>query len=170
MPREDSLIPYQATELTGARILALAAHPDDETLGAGGVIALSAGKAEALRIWIATDGTSQEGVEPENASGYGTHRREEAARAAAVLGVGPPRVGGLADRRLSEARSAVDAAILAELEDFRPDLILCPSPVELHPDHRALARAVFERVAASRAGDPDHDRFRFLRIAFYELS
>ncbi|MFY9551965.1 MAG: glycosyltransferase, partial [Thermoanaerobaculia bacterium] len=49
-------------------------------------------------------------------------------------------------------------------------LVLCPSPAELHPDHRALARALFELVAASRAGDPDHDRFRFLRIAFYELS
>jgi LmbE family N-acetylglucosaminyl deacetylase len=30
MQREDSLIPYSATELTGARILALAAHPDDD--------------------------------------------------------------------------------------------------------------------------------------------
>ena len=170
MPREDSLIPYQATELTGARILALAAHPDDETLGAGGTIALSAGKAEALRIWIATDGTSQEGVETEKVSEYGRHRREEAARAAATLGVEPPRFGGLADRRLFEERSSLDAALAAEIEEFRPDLILCPSPVELHPDHRALARSVFERVAASRAGDPDHDRFRFLRIAFYELS
>ena len=48
--------------------------------------------------------------------------------------------------------------------------MLCPSPVEIHPDHRALARALYELVAASRPGDPDHDRFRFLRIAFYELS
>lgn len=100
MVREDSLIPYQAAELTGARILALAAHPDDESLGAGGTIALSAGKAQALRIWIATDGTSQEGVDPEKASEYGGRRREEAARAAAALGVDLPRFGGLGDRRL----------------------------------------------------------------------
>src|SRR5262245_41854321 len=110
MPREDSLIPYHATELTGARILALAAHPDDETLGAGGTIALSSGKAQAVRIWIATDGTGQEGVEPDKASEYGRHRREEAARAAAALGVDPPRFGGLADRRLFEESTALDAA------------------------------------------------------------
>lgn len=170
MQREDSLIPFQPTELTGARILVLAAHPDDETLGAGGALAWNAGKAEAIRIWIATDGTEQEGVAPEGARAYGAMRREEATRAAAALNLEAPRFGGLTDRSLSGERGILEAAVRAELEDFQPDLVLCPSPAELHPDHRALARALFEQVASSRAGDPDHDRFRFLRIAFYELS
>ncbi len=170
MPSEDSLIPYQPTELTAARILVLAAHPDDETLGAGGTLAGNAGKAEAIRIWIATDGTRQEGVSPEGAAGYGANRREEAGRAAAALGLEPPRFGGLADRSLSGERGVLEASVRAELEEFRPELIFCPSPAELHPDHRALARVLFEQIAASRAGDPDHDRFRFARIAFYELS
>jgi LmbE family N-acetylglucosaminyl deacetylase/glycosyltransferase involved in cell wall biosynthesis len=170
MPREDSLIPYQSTELTGARILVLAAHPDDESFGAGGTLALSAGKAEAIRIWIATDGTGQEGVAPEGAGEYGARRRGEATRAAAALGLEAPRFAGLPDRSLSGEPRVLEAAIREELSDFRPDLVLCPSPSEIHPDHRALARVLFEEVAASRAGDPDHDRFRFLRIAFYELS
>ncbi len=170
MQREDSLIPYAATELTGARILALAAHPDDESFGAGGALALNAGKAEAIRIWIATDGVAQEGVAPERARDYEAERREEAIRAAAALGLEAPRFAGLADRGLSSDRGALEASIRAEIEDFRPDLVLCPSPVEIHPDHRALARALYEHVAASRAGDADHDLFRFMRIAFYELS
>ncbi len=74
------------------------------------------------------------------------------------------------DRSLADQRGVLETAIREELLDFQPDLVLCPSPVEIHPDHRALARALYEEVAASRAGDPDHDRFRFLRIAFYELS
>ena len=170
MPREESLYPYQSTELTGARILALAAHPDDESFGAGGVLAWNAGKAEAIRVWIATDGTAQEGVAPEKAREYGAMRRKEAIQALAALGLGEPRFAGLPDRRLADGRGVLAAAIRDELADFRPDLVLCPSPAEIHPDHRALARALYEEVAASRAGDPDHERFRFLRIAFYELS
>ncbi len=170
MPFEETLIPYQSTELTGARILVLAAHPDDESFGAGGTLALSAGKAEAIRIWIATDGTSQEGVAPEGARDYGAKRREEAVSAAAALGLEAPRFAGLLDRDLSSQKRVLEAAIREELEDFRPDLVLCPSPSEIHPDHRALARVLFEEVSSSRAGDPDHDRYRFLRIAFYELS
>lgn len=169
--REDALIPYAASELTGARILVLAAHPDDESFGAGGTLAKNVGKAQAIRVWIATDGTGQEGAPPGDAAAYAARRREEAVRAAAALGLPePPRFGGLPDRRLAEEGDALRAAIAGELEDFGPDLLFCPSPVEIHPDHRALANALYALVAASRAGDPDHDRFRFLRLAFYELS
>jgi LmbE family N-acetylglucosaminyl deacetylase/glycosyltransferase involved in cell wall biosynthesis len=170
MQRDPSLIPFEVTELTGARILVLAAHPDDESLGAAGTLALNAGRSEAIRIWIATDGTRQEGVSPEAAADYGARRRAEAVQAAGVLGLEAPRFGGLADRELPMDPARLDAAVRAEVEEFQPDLILCPSPAELHPDHRALARSLFDLVASSRPGDPDHDRFRFLRIAFYELS
>jgi len=170
MPREEALIPYQATELTGARILVLAAHPDDESFGAGGVLAWNAEKAEAIRVWIATDGTGQEGVTPENAADYAARRREEAVHAAAALGLEEPRFGRFADRSLGDLRGVLASALREELLDFRPDLVFCPSPAEIHPDHRALAGALFEEVASSRPGDPDHDFFRHLRIAFYELS
>jgi LmbE family N-acetylglucosaminyl deacetylase/glycosyltransferase involved in cell wall biosynthesis len=170
MQREDALIPYAATELTGARILVLAAHPDDESFGAGGTLAASAGKAEAIRVWIATDGTGQEGVSSTDSPEYGARRRAEAVRAAAILGLEAPRFGGLPDRGLAAGGDVLAAAVAAVVEDFRPDLIFCPSPVEIHPDHRALGQAAYELLAASRAGDPDHDWLRFARIAFYELS
>jgi LmbE family N-acetylglucosaminyl deacetylase/glycosyltransferase involved in cell wall biosynthesis len=172
MPSEESLIPYQSSELTGARILVLAAHPDDESFGAGGTLALSAGKAEAIRVWIATDGTGQEGVPEDGSRDYAARRREEAVDAAAALGLEEPRFAGFADRTLSRSDSqrVLETAIREELADFGPDLVLCPSPAEIHPDHRALARILFEEVASSRPGDPDHDRYRLMRIAFYELS
>jgi LmbE family N-acetylglucosaminyl deacetylase/glycosyltransferase involved in cell wall biosynthesis len=167
---ETALIPYQASDLAAGRVLVLAAHPDDEVLGAGGTIARNAATAEAVCVWIATDGDRQEGVAPGEEAAYGHRRREEARRAASVLGIPEPRFGAFPDRGLAEASRELDRALSALLDDFRPDLVLCPSPVEIHPDHRALAEALFSRVAASRPGDLDHDRYRLLRVGFYEIS
>ncbi len=165
---EESLIPYRATDLSAARILALAAHPDDEILGAGGTLALNAVDAEAIRVWIATDGTRQEGSRAEE--DYGERRREESRKAAGILGLDPPVFGSLSDRELPTHAGDLAAALDQLIAEFRPDLVFCPSPVEIHPDHRALAEVLYEKLAGSRPGDPDHDRFRFLRLAFYEIS
>ncbi|MEP6768867.1 MAG: PIG-L family deacetylase [Acidobacteriota bacterium] len=166
---EASLIPYQSSEIAAARVLVLAAHPDDETFGAGGTIAINSG-AEAVRIWIATDGARQEGVEPRDAAAYGEVRREEARSAARALNVPEPVFGGFPDRELDRIPRELDLALSGLFEEFRPDLVLCPSPVEIHPDHRALAEALYARVASSRPADPDHDLYRLLRVAFYEIS
>lgn len=168
--KENELIPYEASDLTAGRILALAAHPDDEVLGAGGVLALAAGRGSSIRVWIATDGTAQEGAPEGGVAEYGERRREEARKAARALGVPPPAFGGMTDRTLEANGEALDRSIADEIAGFEPDLILCPSPAEIHPDHRALSEALYRTVARSRPGDPDHDRYRFLRLAFYEIS
>jgi LmbE family N-acetylglucosaminyl deacetylase/glycosyltransferase involved in cell wall biosynthesis len=165
---EPSLIPYRASELSGGRILVLAAHPDDEILGAGGVLALNAGRAEAIRVWIATDGTRQEGAGADEE--YGQRRREESGRAAEILGLDPPVFGSLPDRELSQRAGELSREIAKLVADFGPDLVLCPSPVEIHPDHRVLAEAAYGELGASRPSDPDHGLHAFLRLAFYEIS
>ena len=167
---ESLLIPYAAAGLPGRRVLVLAAHPDDEVGGPGGTLALLAPDAEAIRTWIATDGTRQEGAGNGDRAGYASRRRQESAEAAAALGLPVPEFGGLPDRELAAAGSALDGAIAGLIADLRPDLVFCPSPVEIHPDHRALAEAVYGRIAASRPEDADHDLYRYLRLAFYEIS
>lgn len=168
--REDELIPYAPSDLTAGKVLVLAAHPDDEVLGAGGLLALCGGGSNAVRTWIATDGTAQEGAAAEGATSYGERRREESRQAARVLGIDPPIFGGLPDRSLDADGEELRRAITGLIAEFEPDLVLSPSPAEIHPDHRALADALYRTVAASRPEDPDHDRYRFLRIAFYEIS
>ena len=168
--KEDELIPYEASDLSAGKILVLAAHPDDEVLGAGGALALAADLGSTIRVWIATDGTAQQGVAEGGEAAYGERRREEARRAAAALGVPPPVFGGLEDRTLDSSGEALERILADEIAGFGPDLVLCPSPAEIHPDHRALSEALYRTVARSRPGDPDHDTYRFLDIAFYEIS
>ncbi len=165
---EESLIPYRASEISAGRILVLAAHPDDEVLGAGGTLALNAGEAEAIRIWIATDGERQQGSEADE--GYAERRREESRKAAETLGLEPPLFASFGDRELAASADRLSGEIGRLIRDFRPDLVFSPSPVEIHPDHRALAEALYGKLAGSRPEDPDHDLFRFLRLAFYEIS
>jgi LmbE family N-acetylglucosaminyl deacetylase/glycosyltransferase involved in cell wall biosynthesis len=165
---ESSLIPHRASELSAGRILVLAAHPDDEVLGAGGALALAAGNAEAIRIWIATDGARQEGSE--SAPDYGTRRREESRRAAEALGLDPPSFGSLSDRELGAQAVDLAGEIRKLVVEFRPDLVFCPSPVEIHPDHRVLAETAYGVLAASRPTDADYGAYAFLRLAFYEIS
>ena len=167
---EASLIPYQPSDLSAGRILVLAAHPDDEVLGAGGVLARNAESVEAILVWIATDGTRQEGVLPKDVAAYAEKRRAEARRAASLLGVPEPLFAGMPDRELGADPRRLDDALSALFHEFRPELVLCPSPVEIHPDHRALAEALYGRVSASRPGDSDHDLYRLVRVAFYEIS
>jgi len=110
----------------------------ENVVGAGGTIAINSA-AEAVRIWIATDGARQEGVEPGEAEAYSQIRRMEARTAARALRVPEPEFGGLPDRDLAGMPRELDLAVRRQIEDFRPSLILCPSPVEVHPDHRAPA-------------------------------
>src|SRR5260370_16148599 len=136
---EESLIRYSASELTGGRILVLAAPPDDEIFGAGGTLALNADSAEEIRVWIATDGEAQEGAETEPPGAYARRRRAESEAAAKALGIPPPVFGALPDRELSQRRFDLDSALGALLQEFGPDLGLAPSLVEMHPDHPAFA-------------------------------
>src|SRR6202162_4228548 len=106
---EASLIPYEATDLSGGRILVLAAQPDDEILGPGGTLAVNAGTAEAIRIWVATDGGRQEGAGPDE--DYGKRRREESRKAAETLGLEPPIFGSLPDRGLASRSAPLRSAL-----------------------------------------------------------
>ena len=152
---EAEAIPYEPALLRGERLLVLAPHPDDEVIGCGGVVAQHLREQRAVRIVIATDGA--EGGSP-------AAREDESRRGIALLGAAEVVFLGFADRALG-----ADAAelIRAQLLDFRPDLVLVPSPVEIHPDHVALARAFCAAVQRDETLFAD---LAVTRVAFYEVS
>ena len=67
------LLPLAPEPDAGQQILVIAAHPDDETLGAGGLIAKAAARGARIAIVIATDGERSHPDSP-------TWRREDLAR------------------------------------------------------------------------------------------
>ena len=127
--------------------LVVAAHPDDESLGAGGAVARLAGAGWRVTVVVATDG---EGSHPDSPTldpgALATRRRKEADDAIARLGTG---IGvhhlGLPDGRL-ETREDELVARLVDLigEDGAQHTLLAPWREDPHTDHRAAGRAAHQ--------------------------
>jgi LmbE family N-acetylglucosaminyl deacetylase/glycosyltransferase involved in cell wall biosynthesis len=152
---EAETIPYEPAQLRGERLLVLAPHPDDEAIGCGGLVALHVREKRVVRIVVATDGG--QGGTPQT-------REQESRR-------GLSRLGGNAELeflRFPDRSFGRDAEprLREELVSFRPDLILLPSPIEIHPDHLALARVFCELVQSDETLFVD---LATARVAFYEV-
>ena len=134
------------------RLVVVAAHPDDESLGAGGLLATAHERALEIELVLLTSGELSHPASP-------THSRER-----------------LAQRRLGEARTALNAVaphaaltrlqlgdgsvggaeadVAARLVDLIGDgagtLVAAPWRHDGHPDHEAAGRAA---AAAARRTD-----------------
>lgn len=163
---ERQLVPYQAEPLRGERLLVLAPHPDDEIIGCGGLVALHASEGRGIETIIATDGSAAQpdGTSPDD---YSALRENESIAGLAVVNAPAPTFLRFLDRTLESSIAELSAALGGIIEKFRPDLILLPSPVEIHPDHRALCRAFIDLIHAREEISRD---LPLCRVAFYEVS
>jgi LmbE family N-acetylglucosaminyl deacetylase len=125
----------------------LAAHPDDEVLGAGGLIAALAASGARLRLVAVTDGEAFHPGHPAPAE-LARRRTAETAAALRVLGAGDTDVIrlGLPDSDLASREADIAARLPALAEGF--DVCLAPWVHDAHPDHEAVGRA------AHHAGTP----------------
>ncbi|MFB7892425.1 PIG-L family deacetylase [Microbacterium sp. NPDC056044] len=129
----------RATPLREAatRLVVLAAHPDDETLGAGGLIASAAAAGTDVSVIVATDG---EASHPASSVGgdLGTRRRLEVVAALRDLAPGARlRFLGLPDGGLRESTTALRDALLRELGPLPHGVLLAvPWWGDGHRDHR----------------------------------
>ncbi|MFI5615605.1 PIG-L family deacetylase [Amycolatopsis sp. NPDC051903] len=124
------------------RALVVAAHPDDETLGAGGLVQHLHAAGTAVTLVVATDGEAAfPAADADERRRLGRARREELVRALAAQGLSEvePIWLGLPDSGLAEHTAELTDA-LRDLA-LRNDLCLLPWPDDPHPDHRASGRA-----------------------------
>ena len=129
----------------GGRVLVVAPHPDDETLGAGGTLALHRRHGDTVTVVVITDG-----------------RRSRAA------GLAP---AAMAHRRAAEISAAAEILDLTQLvclnlpegaweapearERLAPllnqvDIVYAPSCVDFHPEHLRVARLLGELIQAGQ--------------------
>lgn len=122
------------------RVVVVAAHPDDETLGAGGLIATARAHGVAVSVLVLTDGEGSHLGDPAIAAS----RRAESLAALDALGAEiPVRFAGLPDGGLREHRDDVRDAI-AELLAQTPStrtLLAVPWWGDGHRDHRIAGEA-----------------------------
>ncbi|MFF5030114.1 PIG-L deacetylase family protein [Streptomyces collinus] len=132
-------------------LLAVFAHPDDESLSAGGVLARHAAAGARTAVVTATWAA-------------GTGRAAELAEALRILGAGKPRLLGYADARVPQSapgcRRLCDAPLdeavrrlVAHIREFRPDIMVTHDAyggLPGHPDHVHTHRVTM--LAAQAAG------------------
>src|SRR4051812_34743469 len=100
----------------GGRVLVVAAHPDDETIGAGGTICLHLDAGDPLTVAVVTDGGASRAGGLDSAE-MARRRRGEAEAAAATLGAAPPLWLGLPENRWMQAEAAAALRPLVEAAD-----------------------------------------------------
>lgn len=132
------------------KVLVVAPHPDDESIGCGGSLCLHAARGDTITVVFLTSGElGLEDLPPEEARRV---REAEAAAAAEILGVAELRFLRQPDWFLVDAIDAVASLLAREVELAAPSLIYRPHPGEWHPDHRA-AHAISGRVGPIAAGE-----------------
>ena len=123
-----------------ASAVIVAAHPDDEVLGPGGIIAMLAAAGARLRVIAVTDGESSHG---DRANRAALIRRRVAERQAALhaLGAGDAEIIRL--RLPDAALDGRDADIAAALDGLVTgfDGCLASWAGDVHADHEAVGRA-----------------------------
>lgn len=139
-----------AAPSAGDRLLVVAAHPDDETLGAGGLLAVAEGRGARVVVVVATDGAASHPASPTvRPRDLASVRRREVYAALAVLAPSAEvLLLGFDDGALLTAEDRLRER-LAPLVDAST-LVVTPWIQDRHPDHEACARAVAGLTAQGR--------------------
>lgn len=150
-------------------ILAVLAHPDDESFGMGGTLALYASRGADVYLVCATRGEAGE-ADAEHLKGFtsvGEMRESELRCAAGILGLKGVFFLGYRDSGMagSEANQHPEAQIrhpvqevagrvVKYIRELKPDVVLTFDPIGgyRHPDHIHIQQAA--TLAFERANDP----------------
>lgn len=137
------------------RAVVVAPHPDDETLGCGGAIALLQQRSIPVHVLVMSDGTqSHPHSQSYPADRLRAQREQETRAALKTLGIAAPKVTffrwrdtavpGLGDQNFA---TAVDLC-RQFLQCCQPSLLFVPWQLDQHCDHRATWEIVQQAISS----------------------
>lgn len=140
------------------RVLVVAAHPDDEVLGAGATIHRLSKEGHSVCVAIASKEckTREGGL------------ADECAQSHEVLGVKESRFGDFECMAFDRADHYEMVEFIEEaICEFGPDAVVTHHPSDIHPDHRTLSLCTLEAVRLPQRQIKDIKRIE--RVMFMEV-
>jgi LmbE family N-acetylglucosaminyl deacetylase len=145
--REYAVLPqsayYLLSEISAPtnhdKVLVLSPHPDDETLGAGGLIERSIENGASVEVVIVTDG---------NKHGLKDVRHDETLKAMADLGLNKKDIVFLNYKDGEMAKNKVDFLnkLKPLITSFVPTIIVSTDSADIHPDHATVGEDLDEAI------------------------
>jgi len=145
-------------------ILAFGAHPDDVELAAGGTLLKAARAGSATGVITLTRGET-------GTRGSLETRAAEFDAASRLMGLAHHEMLSLPDGRLA-ADEESRLAVVREIREHRPTILLLPYWEDRHPDHGAASRIVQEAafLAGLRKLDTGQEPHRPAELVYYMSS
>ena len=149
-------VPRMVKAPAAMRVTVLSPHMDDEVIGCGGTLALSAKQACRVSLVFLTDG--RKGYDPARYSDMSNHdlqireadlveiRKQEARRAGRILDINDSIFLDFQEGRIADQADHVDRLADA-LHQTKPQAVFLPFLIDAHPDHW-MTNTLFIRAAA----------------------
>lgn len=134
-------MPQTLPLLQGGRVLVVAPHPDDETLGCGGTLALLRRAACTVRVMVVTDGAAGDPLR--YVDDVVATRQAECRAALRRLDIDEVVFLAEPDGGCS-VHAGLRRTLAQAFADFRPDWVFGPAPLDYHRDHVAVSLALAE--------------------------
>ena len=131
-------------------VLAVLAHPDDESLFCGGTLAKHAKQGDTVMVVVLADGvTSRDGARIEDVAS----RKAQCERACEILGVSQDYAPLFPDQRSDTvAQLTINKAAEHLIGLYSPEMVYTHHVGDLNLDHRRVAEAVLVAVVTTTNG------------------
>ncbi|WP_281974563.1 PIG-L deacetylase family protein [Halobacillus litoralis] len=125
------------------KVLVLAPHMDDETIGPGGTLRQHADHGAEIHCLFMTDGGSS--VSDLSVEELKQQRKEEIDQVTGILGLTDVSYMNIPDGHVSSSAANIDY-VKEKIETINPDVIYCTPYIDAHPDHTATAQLLADTL------------------------